>query len=78
MFLALLKSHSCVLSAGLIRTRQPRSARVASSSKAKAPKPTRSKTPSAEQLDQELDTFMADDKGVVVKKAATVDDVEMA
>jgi THO complex subunit 4 len=64
--------------AGLIRTRQPRSARVASSSKAKAPKPTRSKTPSAEQLDQELDTFMADDKSVAVKKAATVDDVEMA
>ncbi|KAG1823352.1 uncharacterized protein BJ212DRAFT_674273 [Suillus subaureus] len=64
--------------AGLTRARQPRSARVASSSKTKAPKPTRSKTPTAEQLDQELDIFMADDKGVAVKKATTVEDVEMA
>ncbi|KAG1776768.1 hypothetical protein EV702DRAFT_1106335 [Suillus placidus] len=66
--------------AGLTRTRQPRSARVvASSSKTKAPKPTRSKAPTAEQLDQELDVFMADDKGVAVKKTATTaEDVEMA
>lgn len=39
----------------------------------------RSKTPTAEQLDAELDTFMADDKGVTGKKAATTaEDVEMA
>ncbi|KAG2748896.1 RNA-binding domain-containing protein [Suillus brevipes Sb2] len=63
---------------GATRTRQPRSTRVvASSSKPKAPKPTRSKAPTAEQLDQELDTFMADDKSVAVKKTAT-EDVEMA
>ncbi|KAG2117197.1 uncharacterized protein F5147DRAFT_671691 [Suillus discolor] len=65
--------------AGLTRTRQPRSAKVASSSRTKAPKPVRSKTPTAEQLDDELDTFMADDKGVTGKKAATAaEDVEMA
>ncbi|KIK46557.1 hypothetical protein CY34DRAFT_800232 [Suillus luteus UH-Slu-Lm8-n1] len=65
-------------SVGATRTRQPRSTRVvASSSKTKAPKPTRSKAPTAEQLDQELDIFMADDKSVAVKKTAT-EDVEMA
>ncbi|KAG2064348.1 hypothetical protein BDR04DRAFT_1137409 [Suillus decipiens] len=65
--------------AGMARTRQPRSARAASSSKTKASKPVRSRTPTAEQLDQELDVFMADDKGAAIKKTATaVEDVEMA
>ncbi|KAG2352906.1 hypothetical protein BDR07DRAFT_1435594 [Suillus spraguei] len=65
--------------AGMARTRQPRSARAATSSKTKAPKPMRSRTPTVEQLDQELDVFMADDKGAAIKKTVTaVEDVEMA
>ncbi|KAG2143045.1 hypothetical protein DEU56DRAFT_910982 [Suillus clintonianus] len=68
--------------AGPTRARPPRTPRVASSSKIKAPKPTRSKAPTAEELDQELDFFMADDKGVAntgaKKTAATAEDVEMA
>ncbi|KAG1747389.1 hypothetical protein EDB19DRAFT_1630881 [Suillus lakei] len=67
--------------AGPTRTRPPRSARATSSSKTNTPKPTRSKAPTIEQLDQELDIFMADDKGVAnngVKKTTTAEDVEMA
>ncbi|KAG2154161.1 uncharacterized protein EDB93DRAFT_185207 [Suillus bovinus] len=65
--------------AGPTRTRQPRSARAALSSRMKAPKPTPSKAPTAEQLDQELDIFMADDKGATGKRTTTTaEDVEMA
>jgi len=67
---------------GAIRTRAPRPARAAPSSKAKTPKPTRSKAPTMEQLDQELDVFMADDKGAasngVNKPDIAAEDVEMA
>ncbi|OAX41646.1 RNA-binding domain-containing protein [Rhizopogon vinicolor AM-OR11-026] len=67
---------------GPIRTRTPRSARAAPSLKTKAPKPTRSKAPTAEQLDRELDVFMGDDKGDATNGGSKLDsaaeDVEMA
>jgi THO complex subunit 4 len=65
-----------------VRTRTSRSTRAAPSMKTKAPKPTRSKAPTAEQLDRELDVFMGDDKSGatngVNKPNVAAEDVEMA
>lgn len=73
-------------STGPIRTRAPRSSRGALAAKPKAGRPARPKAKSAEELDRELDVFMADDgkdtpadsesKGA--EHVAAPQDVEMA
>ncbi|KAF8437999.1 hypothetical protein L210DRAFT_3545179 [Boletus edulis BED1] len=72
--------------AGPIRARAPRSARLVVAPRSRVNRPTRPKVKTAEELDRELDVFMADDgkdapadpESKVVEPVAAPQDVEMA
>lgn len=70
-------------STGPVRTRAPRSARGGMAPRSKVTRPTHPKVKTAEELDRELDVFMADDgKDAPVDSESKVvvapQDVEMA
>ena len=73
-------------STGPIRSRAPRSARASATPRSKVGRPTRPKVKTAEELDRELDVFMADDKkdapadseSKAVEPVVAAQDVDMA
>lgn len=73
-------------STGPVRARASRPSRGTGPPRSKVGRPTRPKAKTAEELDRELDVFMADDgkdapvdsESKVVEPAAALQDVEMA
>ena len=71
-------------STGPVRARAPRSSRGGLAPRSKVGRPTRPKAKTAEELDKELDVFMADDgkdaavDSKIVEPVAATQDVEMA